>query len=297
MNNPFGHAYLVHEDVEEPIDNLDMDVSQNVWKSVRSTRLGSTFEPASSSSAPLHQDSPIHQVRAPLLSPHSTPSEESTTDASSHKAFPTTTTTTTTLYFGSTAEAAWQSVQNGATKYTSYSPDSYYNNGFGKTRSILDMDPSAQLHQAFEMTELGLPTPTVQVEYEPPSLGEPRKTRGFWSRLFSRSAATPSSSSSSSSSRRLDSLSATLFRPKKAPLPQRSGCLARLWYGLPSPNPDQRHTLLIMALQLCLALILYNVPYGEHIIYPFHLMGVLFHELGHASMASLSTYTDLHVGS
>jgi hypothetical protein len=54
---------------------------------------------------------------------------------------------------------------------------------------------------------------------------------------------------------------------------------------IPRPNSSHKRTLKLLLLQSILVFLLFNIPGGMLILYPIHIIGVLFHELGHAFMA------------
>lgn len=73
------------------------------------------------------------------------------------------------------------------------------------------------------------------------------------------------------------------FRPSTAPKGRASGCAS--WCRLAPLSSNQRSTLLIIGLQLLISLLAWSVfSVGVYLLYPFQLISVLFHELGHATM-------------
>lgn len=54
---------------------------------------------------------------------------------------------------------------------------------------------------------------------------------------------------------------------------------------IPRTNNSHKKTLVLLLVQLLITFLLFSIPLGESILYPFHVIGVLFHELGHAFMA------------
>lgn len=54
---------------------------------------------------------------------------------------------------------------------------------------------------------------------------------------------------------------------------------------IPYTNKSHKKTLMLLLVQLLITFLLFSIPLGESILYPFHVIGVLFHELGHAFMA------------
>jgi hypothetical protein len=59
-------------------------------------------------------------------------------------------------------------------------------------------------------------------------------------------------------------------------------------FALQSISNDQRRTLYILVAQFIITIILWLIPFGLYIVFPFQLISVLFHELGHASMVALT---------
>ena len=61
------------------------------------------------------------------------------------------------------------------------------------------------------------------------------------------------------------------------------------FFSLPVITKDQKVTLMIIAGQLSFSLIAWSLfSFGIYLLYPFQLISVLFHELGHATMVSFS---------
>ena len=114
-----------------------------------------------------------------------------------------------------------------------------------------------------------------EIDLEASPTGSPTKSHFFSNRWFARSEAKESNPTALYD--RLVTRAAKLDRNSR-------GIMA----CIPHPNASHKRTLIMFSIELLVTFILFSLPGGSLLLFPFHIVGVLSHEMGHAIMVWLT---------